>query len=92
MEDELLVHLCELARLRLTEAERASFAAKFAQVLAFVEEIKALQLDVEGVPPPVMKERQEAAEDAARESEPSPELPCDYRVGAIGDLEGWEDA
>jgi len=90
MEDELLDHLCELARLKLSEAERAGFAAKFTQVLAFVDEIKALGLDAGSIEPLVMKERQETAEDAVCEAEPPAELPRDYRVGPIGDLEEGE--
>lgn len=86
MKEELLRHLCELARLELTETERAGFAAKFAQVLAFVDEIKALRLEAEEVPALVMKERQETAEDTVNETEMAADSPVEFRVGAIGDL------
>jgi len=92
VKEELLNHLCELARLKLSKAEEADFAAKFAQVLAFVDEIKALELNAGSVLPLVMKERQETAEDVVCEAESSPELPRDYRVGSIGDLEGGDGA
>jgi len=90
VKEELLDHLCELARLELTEAERASFAAKFAQVLDFVGRIQALNLDAKEVPPFVMKERQEPAGDTVEGCELAADFPRDYRVGVIGDLEEAE--
>lgn len=85
--EELLRHLCALARLELTEGEKEEFARKFAQVLAFVDEIKAARTGEAGVPLMVSKPQQQPAEDEPRGCELPEGFPRRYGVGRIGDLE-----
>ena len=85
--EELLRHLCQLARLELTEGEKAEFARKFEKVLAFVDEIKASRTDERGVPLMVSKPKQQPAEDEPRDCELPEGFPRHYGVGRIGDLE-----
>jgi len=85
--EELLRHLCMLARLELTESEKEEFARKFEKVLAFVDEIKASKTDEQGVPLMVSKPKQQPAEDVPRDCELPQGFPRRYGVGRIGDLE-----
>lgn len=45
MEAGVLVNLCGLARLRLDDAEKEAFAAKFERLLGFVEHVQTAELD-----------------------------------------------
>ncbi len=87
---ELLDHLCELARLELSDDEREEFARKFADLVAFVDAIKELHEQSREVPLQIPKERMETAPDEPRAEPCTGEVPRKYAAGHIGDLEEGE--
>jgi len=90
--EDLLDHLCQLARLELSPEERAEFSRKFARLLAFVEQIRELGLQSGELPLQTAKDRLEpAADEPRRYRAPAPGLPSAYAVGPIAGL-GEESA
>jgi aspartyl-tRNA(Asn)/glutamyl-tRNA(Gln) amidotransferase subunit C len=76
---ETVDHLARLARLRLTDEERQTFARQLDQILAYAESIQAL--DTAGVEPM----SHAAARPSFREDEPHPGLPRETALSSAPD-------
>ena len=87
MDRQLFSHLCELARLELSEQEAGEFEHKFARLLGFVEQVQAYTPQTEG-PPLTLKERVDLRPDTAAGFDWPEGTPHDYRVPQIIDFEG----
>jgi aspartyl-tRNA(Asn)/glutamyl-tRNA(Gln) amidotransferase subunit C len=72
-------HVARLARLSLSESERATFARQLDQILAYAEVLQTL--DTAGIEPMCHA----AATESFREDTPRPGLPRDTAVGAAPD-------
>jgi len=80
-------HLCELARLQLSDEEIVEFERKFKSLLRFVEKTQAYEPQADGAPL-VMSQRVELRRDTP-ETFTWPEGQVhDYRVPKIIDFEG----
>jgi Asp-tRNA(Asn)/Glu-tRNA(Gln) amidotransferase C subunit len=87
MDPHLLTDLCQLARLDLTEEERAGFLSKFESLLHFVETVQAHAETGDGAPLTLIDEL------VPRRDVPQPfEWPAgwnhEYRVPKVIDFEG----
>jgi Asp-tRNA(Asn)/Glu-tRNA(Gln) amidotransferase C subunit len=85
MEAELLENLCGLARLRLDEAEKTAFAAKFGRLLEFVEHVQGAEFDD---PPVTDSQVLELRRDIELDFEWPAGWKHDYRVPKVIDFEG----
>ena len=80
-------HLCDLARLQLSDDEFVEFERKFQKLLGFVDKVQSYEPQSEG-PPLVMKQKVDLRRDTP-ETMPWPEGTAhDYRVPQIIDFEG----
>lgn len=82
---EVVEHVARLARLALTEDERALFARQLAGILAYAEQVQ--QVDTRGVPPTT---HVLAAHPALRADEPRPSLPREEALARAPDAAATE--
>jgi aspartyl/glutamyl-tRNA(Asn/Gln) amidotransferase C subunit len=90
MDREQLLHLCNLARLKLAETDIEAFEAKFGSMLDFVHKMMAYQPDGSG-PPLTLIEELELRPDQPRDFDWPAGTTHEYRVPRIINFAGGED-
>lgn len=87
---KLLIHLCQLARLQLSDEERIEFSRKFEKLLCFIESIREFPIPDGASNLHVPKERQPLRADTVSKDEAQDTLAGPYAAGQISALDATQ--